>query len=516
MTRNPVSRRGRIPAILLAALLPVLLGGVPTAAPAAPAAADAPAPAWDADIPPVTLVTNGWVDVREILRHVAENTGLGLQMAPDVSGQVNVHLEKVAAGKALDALTDPVGLGYEVVDGVLIVYRDMMVSRWLTFDYPVTERQGRGELEVSPSSEGLTGGSSGGSSGGGDGENQNSSNVTSSTVMSVWPHVVEALAASIFPGDYVERSRGSGADTPALNAFDADGRMLVVHPMAGLVQVTAESARVERAAELLERLKESLLRQVAIEVRIMEVYLNADTQTGINWSTLLDGEFQANLQSLDTAANIGQEFLQLKVDSKHVSGVMQAISTNGELHTVSTPRVTTLNNQKAIVRVVREDVYYLSEVEPVIVTNGVATEPVINYTPVSVPVGVVLDVTPQVGRDRMITLNVHPTISDVVGTAVSPNEDTAPILSVRELDTVGKVRDGETLIIAGLISSRENRVRSGVPVLKDLPLLGYLFGSTSVRKQNIELVVLLTPRIMEGAAADAVARTTREELEGRM
>ena len=155
--------------------------------------------------------------------------------------------------------------------------------------------------------------------------------------MSVWPHVVEALAASIFPGDYVERSRGSGADTPALNAFDADGRMLVVHPMAGLVQVTAESARVERAAELLERLKESLLRQVAIEVRIMEVYLNADTQTGINWSTLLDGEFQANLQSLDTAANIGQEFLQLKVDSKHVSGVMQAISTNGELHTVSTP-----------------------------------------------------------------------------------------------------------------------------------------------------------------------------------
>ena len=84
----------------------------------------------------------------------------------------------------------------------------------------VTER--RGELEVSPSSEGLTGGSSGGSSGGGDGENQNSSNVTSSTVMSVWPHVVEALAASIFPGDYVERSRGSGADTPALNAFDAE------------------------------------------------------------------------------------------------------------------------------------------------------------------------------------------------------------------------------------------------------------------------------------------------------
>jgi len=155
-------------------------------------------------------------------------------------------------------------------------------------------------------------------------------------------------------------------------------------------------------------------------------------------------------------------------------------------------------------------------VEPAIVSNGVATEPVINYTPVTVPVGVVLDVTPQVGRDRVITLNVHPTISDVVSLATSPNEDTAPVLSVRELDTVGKVMDGETLIIAGLMSEREQSSRSGVPLLKDLPVLGYLFGQTSVSMQKIELIMLLTPVIMDGHKADEMARKAQREMEDQM
>ena len=479
------------------------------------AAAQAPAvPAWDQDIPPVTIVTNGWVDVREILRHVADNSLLGLQMAPDVAGEVNVHLEKVGAGRALDALLAPVGLGYEVVDGVLVVFKHSLQTRWFTFDYPVTIREGRGQLDVSAGSGGLTqGGSSGGSGGGG--ENQNSSHVSSTALMSVWPQVMESLTTVVFPAGF--RSTGGGQNEgQSVNATDDEGRMLVVNPMAGLIQVTAEWDRVDRVGDLVERLSESLLRQVSIEVRILEVTLDDETSTGINWTTLLDGDFQAGLQTLDTTTNLGEKFLQFNVDSSRITGVMQAISTQGKLHSISSPRVTTLNNQKAVVRVVREDVYYLSEAEPTVISNGVASEPVINYTPVSVAVGVVLDVTPQIGRDRTITLNVHPNISDIVGVATSPNQDTAPILAVREMDTVGKVRDGETLIIAGLLSEREQKVHAGVPYLKDIPLLGLLFGSTSVRKQNIELVVLLTPRIMEGAAADELAAQARAKIEGRM
>ncbi|MBD3222919.1 hypothetical protein GF314_16950 [bacterium] len=498
------------------AVIALAVGAVSAAA--ADTVDDTTTPAWDAERPPVSIVTNGWVDVREILRTVASNTGLGLQMAPDVKGQVNVHLEQVRLGRALAALLDPVDLGYEIVDDVLVVYRRGMVTRWFTFDYPVTQREGRGELQVSASRDdggGGSGGSGGGSGGGGD-SNQNKSHVTSTATMSIWPEVMASLKALVFRGAELREESGDDEVRQGLSLSDPDGRSLVVNPMASLVQVTAEWDRVSQVQDLLERLKESLQRQVAIEVRIMEVYLDEDNQMGVNWQDITSGDVSASLTTFDAAEHINDAFAQFVVDTDDVTGVLEAISQTGDLRTVSTPRVTTLNNQKAVVRVVTEDVYYEATVEPAIVTDGVGTEPVVNYTPRVVPVGVVLDVTPQVGRDRVITLNVHPTISDVVSVAESPNQDTAPVLSVRELDTVGKVRDGQTLVIAGLISQRRNLVRTGLPLLKDIPILGLLFGKTEQRSSNIELVMLLSPVIMEGERADAVARAERERMERRL
>jgi MSHA type pilus biogenesis protein MshL len=514
---RPTRPTGTAGGPLVAAALLLLLACGPPAASAGDASSSG-GPAWDADRDPVSIVTNGWVDVREILRSVAGSIGLGLQMAPDVQGNVNVHLEQVRPARALDALLEPVDLGYEVVDGVLVVYKRGLVTRWFTFDYPVTEREGRGELQVSATRDGggSGGGQGSGGSGGGGGSNQNKSHLTSTATMSIWPEVMESLQVLVFGGaDNVDAGAGSG-DGQSLNLADPAGRSLVVNPMASLVQVTAEWDRVQRVQELLARLKESLQRQVAIEVRIMEVALDDDRQTGVDWDVVTDDEVAPSLRSFREGEDLGETFFQFVLDSKHVDGVLQVVERSGDLRTVSNPRVTTLNNQKAVVRVVTEDVYYEAQVEPAIVTNGVGTEPVINYTPRVVPVGVVLDVTPQVGRDRVITLNVHPTISDVVGIAQSPNQDTAPILSVRELDTVGKVRDGETLVIAGLMSERQNDVRTGIPLLKDLPLLGYLFGKTEQQTSSVELVMLLTPVIMEGADADALAQAERARMEARL
>jgi len=502
MRNDALMAAGRTLTLLLLAAV-VTSTGAAFAADQRTRSADQETATWDAGRPPVSIVTNGWIDVREILRTVTANSGLGLQMAPDVQGQVNVHLEQVRLSRALDALLEPVNLGYEVVDDVVVVHRRGMVTRWFTFDYPVTLREGRGELQVSAARESSGGGSGGGSGGSGGGDsNQNRSHVTSTATMSIWPEVMASLKVLVFQGAQLHEEQGGGQTVQSVNLSDSEGRSLVVNPMASLVQVTAEWDRVRRVAELLDRLEESLQRQVAIEVQIMEVYLDNDAQTGVNWQDILRGDASMSLNALGAGENIGETFFQFVVNSADVRGVLEVVERSGDLRTVSTPRVTTLNNQKAVVRVVTEDVYYEATVEPAIITNGVGTEPVVNYTPRIVPVGVVLDVTPQVGRDRVITLNVHPTISDVVAVAQSPNQDTTPILSIRELDTVGKVRDGQTLVIAGLISQRRNMVRTGLPVLKDLPLLGYLFGKTSDRKANIELVMLLTPVIMDGEKAD--------------
>ncbi len=113
-----------------------------TEAPAPPAAE--PVPAAEA-APRITLITGDWVDVREVLKTVARSGGYGLQLAPDVEGQVNVHLENVAFTAALRALLEPIGLGYELQNQTLLVYRHGLVTRWFSFDYPVTQREGRGE-----------------------------------------------------------------------------------------------------------------------------------------------------------------------------------------------------------------------------------------------------------------------------------------------------------------------------------------------------------------------------------
>ena len=503
--------------LLFWAVAAVAVAGMAADGMAADGTAAAPSPPdWVKDRQPVSIVTSGWVDVREILRNVALNSGLGLQMAPDVDGNVNVHLEKVPLDRALTALLEPAGLGYEVVDGVLIVYKRGLVTRWFSFDYPLTQREGRGELEVSASSQSSA--ATSGSGGSGDEESGvNKSHVTSSSVMSIWPEVTESLKVLVFQDREMSVTATDDKDA-GVSLTDGQGRSLVVNPMASLVQVTAEWDRVNQVESLLQRLKESLLRQVAIEVRIMEVYLDEDTQTGINWSAVTRNSDvrSASLTTFDEGDNLASEFFQFVVAGSSVQAVLQAISESGDIKAVSTPRVTTLNNQKAVVRVVTEEVYYVSQVEPAVISNGVATEPVVNYTPVTFPVGVVLDVTPQVGQDRVITLNVHPTISDVVGVAESPNLDSAPVLSVREMDTMGKVADGQTLVIAGLLSERNRLTRSGVPVLKDLPVLGYLFGKTRTVRQNIELVMLLTPRITDGNAADTVARTVRQDMEQKI
>ncbi len=471
---------------------------------------------WAEGRPPVTIVTNGWVGVRDILRSVSSNAGLGLQMAPDVTGKVNVHLQDVSIDRALDALLVPTQLGYEVVEDVLVVYKQGMVTRWITFDYPVTEREGRGELEVSASS---SGSSSGGGGGGGEESGTNKSHVTSTSVMSVWPGVMESLKTMIFKdGALIQGSSGNEGGSLIVNLADSEGRTLLVNPMASMVMVTAEWARVNQVEQHLSRIEESLQRQVAIEVKILEVYLDDETQTGINWNIInLNSDISnIGLSTLDATQHISDDFFQFTLDSKNVSGVLEAISTSGDINTVSTPKITTLNNQKAVVRIVTEQVFYESQVEPAVISNGVATDPVINYTSRTYPVGVVLDVTPQVGQDRLITLNVHPTISDIVGVAESPNQDTAPILSIRELDTVGKVRDGETLVIAGLMSERINTRRTGIPILKDIPLLGYLFGKTSEKKVNIELVMLLTPVIMEDERVVEFAEKEEKRVKDRM
>lgn len=473
-----------------------------------PVAEPAPAPAPVAAEPQITLITGDWVDVREVLKTVAKSAGYGLQIAPDVEGQVNVHLENVGLDVALRALLEPIDLGYERRGGVLMVYRLGMVTRWFSFDYPVTQREGRGELRISGR------GQSQSESGGGT-QDQNESHVTSSAAMAIWPEVMQALETLIFARSRSESGAPTASSAQSLSLADEAGRSLLVSPMAGVIQATAEAKRLRQVEAYLERMRAALRRQVAIEVKILEVAVSGEEHTGIDWTAVGSEENLELTGRQRTTEGLGNPFFDFVIKGKSVSGLIEAISKQGTVKVVSTPRITTLNNQKAVVRIVTEEVFYNAQVEPPVVTDGVSTEPVIAYSASVVPVGFVLDVTPEVGEDDVITLNVHPTVTDIVRVETSPNADSAPVLSVRELDTVGKVHDGETLVIAGFVTRGENDQQAGIPVLKDLPLLGRLFRRTVTKEIETEMVMLLTPVILDAGRTAAWTKAAESGVEER-
>lgn len=475
------------------------------ALPAAPAPTATPAP----DEAQITLITGDWVDVREVLKTVAKSAGYGLQIAPDVEGQVNVHLENVGFDAALRALLEPIDLGYERRGGVLMVYRLGMVTRWFSFDYPVTQREGKGELRISGR------GQSQSESGGGGSQDQNESHVTSSAAMAIWPEVMQALETLVFARNRSESGATGAAVAQSLSLADEAGRSLLVSPMAGVIQATAEAKRLRQVETYLQRMRAALRRQVAIEVKILEVAVTGEEHTGIDWTAVGNEENLELTGRQRTTEGLGNPFFDFVIKGKSVSGLIEAISKQGTVKVVSTPRITTLNNQKAVVRIVTEEVFYNAQVEPPVVTNGVSTEPVIAYSASVVPVGFVLDVTPEVGEDDVITLNVHPTVTDIVRVETSPNEDSAPVLSVRELDTVGKVHDGETLVIAGFVTHGNNDQQAGVPWLKDLPLLGRLFRRTITKQVETEMVMLLTPVILDAGRTAAWTEAAEGSIEER-
>jgi type II secretory pathway component GspD/PulD (secretin) len=174
----------------------------------------------------------------------------------------------------------------------------------------------------------------------------------------------------------------------------------------------------------------------------------------------------------------------------------------GEINIISKPRITTLNNQRAIIKIGTEEVYFEAETQ-----TGTATTTIV-YTPKFFTVGVVLDVTPQIGPGDELTLHIHPVISEKVGETPYPSsvgiggEATIPIVSIRESSSVVKVKSGQTLVLAGLLTEKTSETVTGVPGLMHLPLVGRLFRYRRTEKRKTELVVTLTPTILAGKGMD--------------
>jgi MSHA type pilus biogenesis protein MshL len=281
-----------------------------------------------------------------------------------------------------------------------------------------------------------------------------------------------------------------------------DGR-LVINRLSGTIQVTDWYQRVDEITHFLKTVHRALYRQVEIEVRIYEVNLNDNYSLGIDWTKInflgTSGNFA--LSNIITAPFGGfiakAATTTISFADGSFDGVLEALQEQGDLRVVSQPRVVTLNNQPALIKVATDQPFFTSTVsQGTAGTGNIVTEQVRSVT-----VGLVLSVTPQISEDGWIILDVTPIISRLREIVNSPQETAnAPVLDIKQSSGLVRLKDGEMVIIGGLIQEESSDTERKVPILGDIPFLGRLFKGTYTVKSKSELVIFLSPKIVRSSS----------------
>ncbi|MBI2560665.1 MAG: hypothetical protein HYW14_06000 [Planctomycetes bacterium] len=461
---------------------------------------------------------------------------------------VTADLKDVTLFEALDALLIPLRLEYKVEGNVIRVSKLCTITRIFHLNYVITRRDGERTMSVGISgTEAQTGNwqlapqaglagqtvtreiSVGGTNIYGlDSEDiftEIETGLESLGLISFgvgFGGISEVEAAGGRLGAGAGREEGFHRRRDWQRAWRSENRLtgweevFTVNRQAGTVFVTAFPDTMQKVAEYLETVEGSVHRQVLIQAKVIEVTLNDEFQYGIDWDVIVR-RFKSpsiNIKQIPSPDISG--IFQATLTSRDLSALIEALSEQGKVNVLSSPKISTLNNQKAVINVGTQDVFF--KVEKVRVGSDTAGNPV--FQTVSVPfyvsLGVTLDVTPQISPSGGITMNIHPTVTEKLTDVTSPAGDViAPNYTVREADTVIKARDGETVVIAGLMKDEEKINEQKVPVLGNIPYLGWLFKNIKRTKEKTDLVILLTPTVTVGEAIETVSASKIEALNSK-
>ncbi|MGD8372319.1 MAG: secretin and TonB N-terminal domain-containing protein [Syntrophobacterales bacterium] len=432
-------------------------------------------------------VRNG--QLQDVLLAFAQESGENLVVDPDVTGIVTVNLNRVTLEQALEALLDPLGFSFRREGRLIRISKPRLESRMYRVNYVTSFRKGDKTIVATH-----------GSGAGGEQISASETRITGTDLTDFWGELQEGLTAIIFGDEApkaVVRARQQGIVT---SLTSKDGKKLVLSKISGIVVVRDFPHKLREVARFLEEMEASTQRQVLIQARFWEVSLNKEFRAGISWDNIQNELLNLDISTLALTWNVGTGGTAAEgivgitganqLPPFVLSDLMEALETQGKVKVLASPRVAVMNNQTAIVKVARQDVYFTSEI------SQTANNVLQSFTPNTIDVGVILDVTPQISSEGLITMNIHPSITAEFRSAEAPDGTQFPLLRIREADTVVKVRDKQTIIIAGLLQEQEQRDRVGLPCLVNIPGLTYLFGSTTLEGEKTEIVILLTPTVL--------------------
>ncbi|GBL44625.1 MSHA biogenesis protein MshL [Sulfuriferula multivorans] len=467
------------------------------------------------------LVVNN-APATQVFLGIVSGTRYSMLVHPEVSGTISVNLKNVTVFEALDAIRELYGYDYKVDGTRIFILPLTMQTRVFKLNYISGQRKGASDIRVisgSVSNSSTTGPTTPGgtttTTGAPTSRAFETSKITTDTETDFWGELKSSLTAII---------------------GDKDGRQVVVSPQSGVVLIRAMPNEMRHVQNYLKATQLSVDRQVMLEAKIIEVQLNSGYQAGINWAAFRTGPNSAisvgsvapgtTLSTLggpltspslaatpgSTLANIATAsaataangLFGLAYQTSNFAALLSFLNTQGTVHVLSSPRIATLNNQMAVLKVGTDD-FFVTNVSSTTVT-GTATTTTPNVTLQPFFSGIALDVTPQISEDGEIILHIHPSVSLVTenlktinlgGTLGSLN---LPLASsaVSETDSVVRVQDGSIVAIGGLMRQSMTDDRSEVPVAGEVPVFGSLFRNTNRVSQKRELVILLKTTVVQG------------------
>jgi MSHA biogenesis protein MshL len=306
---------------------------------------------------------------------------------------------------------------------------------------------------------------------------------------------------------------------------------VVVNVEGGLIAVRATGRQHEKIAEFLDAVLHSAKRQVLIEATIIEVRLSNEYQQGINWSRLTGSlsltQKQVGTPALSSGVTPGTTpgIFVLNYLKDSFSTTIQLLESFGKVKVLSSPKISVLNNQTAMLKVVDNNVFFTIKVTPAVISStGTITTPATYESKLeTVPVGFVMSVTPQISDSDEVTLNVRPTITRIVGYVQDPNpalatanvQSRVPVIQARELESIMKVGNGQIAVMGGLMQDSVDNAKDGVPGLSSLPLVGNLFTYRNEASSKTELVIFMRPVVVKDASVDGDYRDYRYLLPGQ-
>jgi len=516
--RREASGKPAVPADVSEALLPSL---EPGAAPKA--GAGLIEPRFD-------LSVNN-APARQVFMGLVEGTPYSMVVHADVGGTVTLHLKNATVPEAMEALRAVYGYDYKRDGNRIMVLGRGMQARIYPVNYLNLERKGRSLTRVSSGELSQGGNTSGGSSGtgaaqpGGAAGSQPSSSVSVDTGSKAdfWKDLQDSLVAII---------------------GNVEGRKVVVNPQAGIVIVRAMPDELRMVEEYLGATHNSVNRQVILEAKVLEVELKDGYQTGINWAALgansifgqVGGGTIFNRGTSEIAGNIGNVnpgvlpaisgtnasafggVFSLAVRTADFGAFLELLQTQGNVHVLSSPRVSTINNQKAVIKVGGDEFFVTSATGGTAATlTTAATAPSVVLTPFFS--GISLDVTPQIDEGSNIILHIHPAVSEVVqrdkSFVVGDLPFTLPLASstIQESDNIVRAFNGQIVVIGGLMKEGATDEDASIPFLGDIPILGNAFKHKRVTRIKRELVIMLKPTVVDTAQ---VWESAIQDSQGRM